>query len=148
MLEPHARRSLGKRVGELDSTERFRPAVLLFAELAAIQPVQRHEHAHGGGRDVESAYESANPTKEDRGRLGTAGDDVLCGLGGSDRIEGGGGADVIIGGPERDTLFGGSGDDSFYARDGARDLVVGGRGRDRARADWKRDKVIGVERRF
>jgi hypothetical protein len=87
---------------------------------------------------------------------GTAGRDVLCGLGGNDRIRGGAGNDRILGGAGndrltgdkgRDTLIGESGADVFYARDGARDLVRGGPGRDRARVD-RRDSVRAVERRF
>jgi Ca2+-binding RTX toxin-like protein len=45
-----------------------------------------------------------------------------------------------------DTLDGGAGADTLFARDGARDLVVGGADRDTAAVD-KVDRVTGVELR-
>jgi Ca2+-binding RTX toxin-like protein len=57
---------------------------------------------------------------------GTRGNDFLCGLAGNDRISGGAGSDV---------LQGGAGADLILARDGRRDLVYCGTGRDRVRAD-------------
>jgi len=105
---------------------------------------------------------------------GTPGDDVICGLGGNDTIDGRGGDDVIFGGPGNDTLAGGSGRDTihggrgndtlrggtgsdrlfgaggrdkFFARDGTRDRVNGGPGRDRARVDAK-DRLKSIEVRF
>jgi hypothetical protein len=41
----------------------------------------------------------------------------------------------------------GPGSDRISARDGKRDRIDGGRGRDRARIDRKLDKVTRVERR-
>jgi Ca2+-binding RTX toxin-like protein len=96
-----------------------------------------------GGRVCTQAGTEGNDTLTGAGQ-----DDVLCGLGGNDRLDGGGGADVLIGGPGRDSLIGGSGNDTFFARDGARDTVTGGAGRDRARVDQKLDHVSGVETRF
>jgi hypothetical protein len=87
---------------------------------------------------------------------GTAGRDVICGRGGNDRINGrgghdlllgGGGADRITGGGGRDAMYGGSGNDTLGARDGVRDTVNGGRGRDRARWD-ARDVRRSIERRL
>lgn len=78
--------------------------------------------------------------------VGTAGRDVVCGgggsdvlrgLGGNDRLEGGNGADLLVGGNGRDTLLGGTGGDRLMARDGRRDVVDGGPGRDRAWADGR-----------
>jgi Ca2+-binding RTX toxin-like protein len=54
---------------------------------------------------------------------------------------------VLRGGALDDELFGGAGPDVFLARDGAPDLVHGGAGRDRARAD-RADGLRAVERRF
>jgi hypothetical protein len=66
---------------------------------------------------------------------GTPGRDVLRGLGGADRLYGLGGNDVLFAGRGRDRLFGGSGRDVMYTRDGARDTVSCGAGRDLVRAD-------------
>jgi Bacterial Ig domain/RTX calcium-binding nonapeptide repeat (4 copies)/Calcineurin-like phosphoesterase len=89
--------------------------------------------------------------------MGTVGDDVIWGRGGNDRIRGGRGNDTIEGGPGRDVLYGdagadrlvgGPGRDMLVARDGARDRVYGGLGRDRARADRFLDWMERVEGRF
>ncbi len=86
---------------------------------------------------------------------GTGGADVICGLGGDDvisagggddRILGGAGDDVISGGPGRDVLLGGPGGDLLNARDGTRDVVDGGAGRDSARWDARLDRVRAVEK--
>jgi hypothetical protein len=95
---------------------------------------------------------------------GTAGNDVICALGGNDHVHGGPGNDVIragpgndeiegqrgndrlTGGPGRDRLDGGIGADALRARDGARDLLGGGRGTDTAYAD-RHDRLRGIERR-
>lgn len=71
--------------------------------------------------------------------VGTKGRDVICGLGGDDLLIGRGGSDVLLGG---------SGNDTLDARDGARDLVNGGPGHDRARIDPKLDRVVSVESRL
>lgn len=76
---------------------------------------------------------------------GTNGPDQIDGNGGNDRIHGRAGDDRLIGGPGRDVLRGGAGRDSIDARDGTRDLVVCGAGRDVARVD-ARDRVRGCER--
>jgi Ca2+-binding RTX toxin-like protein len=77
---------------------------------------------------------------------GFSGDDVLTGRGGSDDLDGDRGDDVLRGGPGRDALDGGSGNDRLFSRDGVRDRVNGGSGRDTARAD-RRDRLRRVERR-
>jgi Ca2+-binding RTX toxin-like protein len=88
---------------------------------------------------------------------GFAGDDRIFGGGGDDLVWGGGGRDVIAGdsgrdtlrgGPEGDQLLGGPERDTFYVRDGFRDRVRGGSGRDRARIDVGRDVTSSVERLF
>lgn len=84
---------------------------------------------------------------------GTSSDDVLCGLGGDDVLNGkdgidvvlgGGGDDMLIGGPGADRLYGGSGNDRLDARDGSRDLLDGGVGRDRTEAG-RLDQATHVE---
>jgi Ca2+-binding RTX toxin-like protein len=61
-----------------------------------------------------------------------------------EEVRGGFGGDVLIGesdhdrlkgGPGQDSLWGRAGRDVLLARDGARDLVAGGAGFDRARVD-------------
>ena len=64
---------------------------------------------------------------------------------GDDRISGYSYRDVLIGGRGRDRIYGEDGRDYINARDGQRDYVDGGDGRDTARVDRK-DIVIGVER--
>jgi Ca2+-binding RTX toxin-like protein len=67
--------------------------------------------------------------------IGRGGDDVLVGAGDSDTLAGSAGSDVLRGGGGRDRMFGGRGPDTLRTRDGRRDLVAGGSGRDRARVD-------------
>ena len=76
---------------------------------------------------------------------GADGDDRIFGGAGVDQLGGGGGADVLSGGSGADRLDGGAGADSLNARDGRRDVVLGGPGRDRARVDRGLDRVLGVE---
>lgn len=105
---------------------------------------------------------------------GTRRRDVICGLGGNDRIaalggndlviggpgndrvdgghgndvlSGGDGLDDLVGGPGRDSLVGGPGSDLLLARDGARDRVDGGPGRDEATLD-RIDRRASIERRL
>jgi hemolysin type calcium-binding protein len=114
----------------------------------------------GGGRDLVDGADGAD-------RLGGAGGgDLLLGLRGNDRLTGGAGRDGLGGGAGHDVLRGGGGADRFsgrlgsdrlYAKDGVRDNVVGGPGRDRASVDTvagsskrsarRADRVRGVERR-
>jgi Ca2+-binding RTX toxin-like protein len=66
---------------------------------------------------------------------GTAGRDLLRGLGGRDTLYGLGGDDTLVGGTGADVLVGGAGNDTFLARDGARDRISCGSGRDLIQAD-------------
>ena len=75
---------------------------------------------------------------------GGAGPDVIHGNGGNDRISGGAGADklygdagndTITGGAGRDSMFGGTGNDTIQAKDGERDTIDCGAGRDTVVAD-------------
>lgn len=72
---------------------------------------------------------------------GRGGDDVLAGRGGADRLSGGRGNDVLRGGGGRDRLSGGPGDDRLSGDAGA-DVLDGGPGRDRIGArDGARDRI-------
>jgi Ca2+-binding RTX toxin-like protein len=84
---------------------------------------------------------------------GTAGADTIHGRGGNDHIKGGAGADKLYGDAGKDTInagagtdsvFGGSGGDTIQARDGERDVIDCGAGRDTVVAD-KTDVVKGCE---
>ena len=61
---------------------------------------------------------------------GLGGNDRLFGYRGDDRLEGGVGNDLLVGGNGRDVLRGGAGNDRISARDGARDSISCGTGRD------------------
>jgi hypothetical protein len=85
---------------------------------------------------------------------GGPGNDILSGGRGTDRISGGPGndilsggrgTDVISGGPGNDTISGGPGNDTIHARDGHRDVIDCGPGRDVAFVDPV-DLVRGCER--
>jgi Ca2+-binding RTX toxin-like protein len=75
---------------------------------------------------------------------GLGGNDTLLGLGGNDVLYGGVGADKLNGGPGADRLYGGPGNDVLRARDGRRDVVDCGPGRDTAYVD-RLDRVSGCE---
>ena len=77
--------------------------------------------------------------------LGGRGNDRLNGGAGNDRLVGGGGRDVLTGGPGRNTYLAGAGNDTVRARNGRRELINCGKGRDRAIVD-RRDRVRGCER--
>jgi len=76
---------------------------------------------------------------------GGTGADRLVGGSGADELWGGAGADRLTGGSGRDRFHGGGGRDVIDARDGARESVDCGPGRDTARVD-RRDRVRGCER--
>jgi hypothetical protein len=86
---------------------------------------------------------------------GERGNDVLKGGGGKDMIRGGAGRDVLRGQSGADHLFGHAGRNRIFGNAGndylgaagnrRRDIVNGGRGRDRAKVD-RRDVVRSVER--
>ena len=68
-------------------------------------------------------------------RFRADGSDRLSGGNGNDLIAGVGGNDSLTGGPGADNLQGGAGNDAINARDGRRDRVSCGSGRDRVTAD-------------
>ncbi len=82
---------------------------------------------------------------EDETLSGSSGNDRLNGGSGSDRLSGGSGSDWLKGGRSRDELKAGSGRDSIHARDGRRDRVDCGRGRDTVAAD-RYDRLRRCER--
>ena len=77
---------------------------------------------------------------------GAQGNDVLRGAGHRDYLAGRKGNDKVVGGPGRDLLHGDDGRDTLIARDGRRDGVFGGHGRDSAQIDSALDTVRKVER--
>jgi hypothetical protein len=93
------------------------------------------------GDDVIEGYGGADVI------LARGGNDKLMGGAGSDRLDGGAGNDRLIGDEGADLLFGGRGRDILFSRDGTRDLVHGGPGRDRALADSFLDRLRAVEAR-
>jgi Ca2+-binding RTX toxin-like protein len=110
--------------------------------------------AGGGGIDI---IDGANGN--DRLTGGSRGD-KLMGLRGKDRLNGNAGNDRVGGGAGKDVMRGAAGKDRLSARDGRRDLVDGGKGRDRAKIDRlargarrtkaalrRTDRVRRVERR-
>ena len=72
---------------------------------------------------------------------GGAGLDRLLGGPGGDVLMGGSLGDVLLGGAGRDTMRGGSGNDVLLARDGSRDVVDGGPGRNTGRIDQQLDRA-------
>jgi len=76
---------------------------------------------------------------------GGAGNDRLYGGPDADKLFGEGGTDRIVGGSGRNTIDSGSGNDSIDARNGERDRVICGTGRDTVRAD-RNDRLNGCER--
>ncbi len=104
-------------------------------------------------RTVEVVYGSMYPDRiVGNGRandlLGNHGRDVLVGRGGDDFLWGGFHADILRPGSGRDGVDGYRGDDTIYARDGARDRLHGGEGRDRARIDRGLDARKSIEGLF
>jgi Ca2+-binding RTX toxin-like protein len=88
------------------------------------------------------------------GLFGGRGGDRLVAGRGRDVVDGGSGDDVVRGGPQpdhvyggtgRDRVGGGSGADQLFSRDGERDSVSGGSGRDCGRLDRRLDRTSGIE---
>lgn len=64
--------------------------------------------------------------------------------GGNDRLAGGAGDDRLVGGAGRNVYSAGPGSDRILARNGVRDLIDCGSGRDTARVD-RHDRVRACE---
>jgi uncharacterized repeat protein (TIGR01451 family) len=76
---------------------------------------------------------------------GTPAADSIRGLRGNDKLYGFAGNDYLDGGPGRDLISGGRGNDLLVSRDGVRDLLRCGPGRDEAFVDLK-DRVSDCEK--
>ncbi len=87
------------------------------------------------GLATAAAEKVVKGTKKADTLVGTAGKDRLLGYSGNDWLRGLGGNDVLDGGHGQDTVSGGPGNDIVLARDGARDRVYCGLGKDRVVAD-------------
>ena len=74
---------------------------------------------------------------------GSASDDLIGGSG-DDRLFGEAGTDRLVAGGGRNQIDGGTGNDSIEARNGERDRIICGTGRDRVRAD-RYDRLNGCE---
>lgn len=86
--------------------------------------------------------------------IGTAGPDVLrgsnqadkiFGLGGNDKLFGLAGNDTLVGGGGKDRISGGTGNDTLQARDGEKDVVDCGPGKDVAVVDAVETAIVGCE---
>jgi len=66
---------------------------------------------------------------------GGSGDDTVSGGAGADTISGGPGSDILIGGRGKDVIRGDAGNDTIHARDGQKDVINCGSGRDSVIAD-------------
>jgi Ca2+-binding RTX toxin-like protein len=109
--------------------------------------------ATGDGADSLAQVENVTGSELDDRIVGNLRPNVLLGSGGKDLIDGRGGADRVTAGAGNDECspeegprppLGGPGSDRLLARDGARDRVDGGPGRDTARVDSRRDQVKSV----
>jgi hypothetical protein len=94
----------------------------------------------GDGRDRLDGNRGNDVLRGGRGR------DLIHGGDGNDKLSGQAGADRLFGDGGRNRVFGNAGADYIdVSRNGARDVVSGGRGRDRAKIQT-RDRARGVER--
>jgi Ca2+-binding RTX toxin-like protein len=104
----------------------------------------------GAGGDNVDGGSGRDKLKGQKGNdtlTGGAGDDVLIGGPGNDKLNGGKGNDTLIGNGGKDSLVGGPGNDAINARDGVRELVKCGPGKDRVKAD-KKDRLSGCEKKL
>jgi Ca2+-binding RTX toxin-like protein len=121
-------------------TRAFRPRTII------LRGGDGNDRITGGDRGERIFGENGDDTL-----IGLAGDDELQGGAGNDSLDGGAGKDrlfgddgndTLTGGAGNDTLFGGIGDDTFNNNEsagerasGARDLLNGGGGNDKAQSD-------------
>lgn len=106
-------------------------------------------HLGADPEDKDSCFRASGKAYKDIGR-GGRGNDAISANSGRNRIEGGPGNDELGGGvgTGRDTILGGSGRDTIWSRDGRRDRVNCGSGRDLLEASDRKDRVVGCEKRF
>jgi hypothetical protein len=85
---------------------------------------------------------------------GGAGDDTVVGGEGNDVLEGGAGNDTLLGGAGNDrlrggaggaTAYGGAGNDTYFTTNGAKDVFVGGSGKDRVVGNIEADDEIDLD---
>jgi RTX calcium-binding nonapeptide repeat (4 copies) len=98
-----------------------------------------NDHVSGQGGDDRLRGQAGNDVIS-----GGSGTDILSGLSGNDRLAGSGGADRLLGGAGNDKLTGGggkddlrgdAGNDTISARDGSKDRIRCGSGKDKVTAD-------------
>jgi Ca2+-binding RTX toxin-like protein len=102
----------------------------------------------GQGGDVldgEAGNDRLNGSLGNDRLAGGTGNDRLTGSRGNDRLTGGPGDDVIAPGDGKDIVSAGAGNDTISARDGLRESIDCGAGRDTVRAD-RVDKLRGCEK--
>jgi len=109
-----------------------------------IVGTRRHDRRNGTRRnDLMLGGRGGDLYRAGAGRdcvLMGAGNDTVYGGSGADVLSGQAGHDRVVGGRGRDRLSGGRGNDRIGARDGARDLIDCGSGRDAVTAD-RSDRV-------
>ena len=85
---------------------------------------------------------------------GGGGDDTIVGGDGNDVLEGGDGNDTLLGGNGNDrltggaggaTAYGGAGNDTYFTTDGAKDVFIGGSGKDRVVGNIEADDEIDLD---
>lgn len=138
-----------------------------FEEQDCIDGDDGDDRLYGGDDDDEIVGDAGDDIIDGDGDndelFGGAGSDRLSGGFGRDRLAGGSGRDRLFGGPDNDKIYGengsdrilvgdgrnfvdaGRGNDSIDARNGERDRIICGPGRDRVRAD-RFDSLNGCER--
>ncbi|MGH2710513.1 MAG: calcium-binding protein [Actinomycetota bacterium] len=77
--------------------------------------------------------------------IGDSGNDRLNGGSGSDRLTGGSGNDLLVGGPGKNDYDAGPGNDRVKSKNGKKETVDCGPGKDKARVD-KSDRLSGCEK--
>jgi Ca2+-binding RTX toxin-like protein len=114
-------------------------SIELFATWAKVAPVTPTPTSTTAGQSSGQSAKgkSVNGTARADTITGTAKNDELNGRGGNDTIRGLGGHDLLIGGTGSDRLFGNGGEDTLKAKDGARDVLDCGTGRDVVYVDRK-----------
>ena len=117
------------------------------AEREGVTVDLNHGRASGEGDDRVDGVENVIGSNFADALRGDAGANRLEGRGGEDELAGVGGDDFVDLGSGSDRGAGGVGSDRLSARDGRRDKVFGGGGRDSARVDKGLDRVRRVEKR-
>jgi hypothetical protein len=139
---------VGSRFGDRIDSGRGRDTVRARAGADCVSGGSASDRLSGeAGRDRLAGNRGADRLFGGRGPdrlLGAQGNDGLQGRGGRDRLSGGRGPDRVNGGGGADRISvgggtnraaGGAGNDRISARNGKRDKINCGRGRDRVRAD-------------